>query len=113
MSSTDVAIQGYHAHVYFNAETKARALDLFRSIEGRFPVVMGRVHERPVGPHPQWSYQVAFKPEAFGEVVPWLAVHRHGLVVFVHAETADALRDHTDHVIWLGPSDTLDIAKLG
>ncbi|WP_252362782.1 DOPA 4,5-dioxygenase family protein, partial [Escherichia coli] len=41
---------------------------------------MGRVHERPVGPHPDWSCQLAFAPEVFGELVPWLAIHRQDLV---------------------------------
>jgi DOPA 4,5-dioxygenase len=28
--------------------------------------------------------------------------------VFAHAETGDDLADHTQHVIWFGPSETLD-----
>jgi aromatic ring-cleaving dioxygenase len=39
--------------------------------------------------------------------------NRNGLTIFAHAETGNALKDHTDHVIWLGPSETLDLAKLG
>jgi aromatic ring-cleaving dioxygenase len=32
--------------------------------------------------------------------------------VFAHAQTGDALKDHTEHVIWLGPSEPLDLAAL-
>ena len=32
-----------------------------------------------------------------------------GLTVFTHAQTGNALKDHTDHVIWLGPSETLEL----
>ena len=36
--------------------------------------------------------------------------HRHHLTMLVHAMKGDAMQDHTDHVIWLGPSETLDLA---
>jgi len=58
------------------------------------------------------SCQLAFKPELFGAVMPWLIANRDGLTVFAHAETGDALKDHTEHVIWLWPSETLDLSKL-
>jgi DOPA 4,5-dioxygenase len=74
---------------------------------------MGRFHERPVGPHPMWSYQIAFAPAAFDEVVPWLALNRGALDVFVHPNTGDELADHRDRAIWLGRSYTLDLAVLG
>jgi DOPA 4,5-dioxygenase len=45
-------------------------------------------------------------------VIPWLIENRAGLTVFAHAETGDALKDHTEHVVWLGPSETLDLAAL-
>ena len=63
---------------------------------------MGRFHEKPVGPHPCWSYQVAFRPEDFDQLVPWLALNRGGLVVFIHPNTGDDLVDHRDRAIWLG-----------
>jgi aromatic ring-cleaving dioxygenase len=39
-------------------------------------------------------------------------VNRNGLTVFAHAQTGDALKDHTDHVLWLGPSEALDLSQL-
>ncbi len=35
-----------------------------------------------------------------------------GLTVFTHAQTGNALKDHTDHVIWLGPSETLKLDQF-
>ena len=48
--------------------------------------------------------------ERFGEVIPWLIVNRGGLTVFAHAETGEDLADHTQHVIWFGPSERLDLS---
>jgi aromatic ring-cleaving dioxygenase len=31
-------------------------------------------------------------------------------VVFLHPETGDELKDHTDHAIWLGAMRTLDLS---
>ncbi len=102
-------IKGYHAHVYFDASTIDQARELCEQAAQRFGLQMGRVHERLVGPHPDWSCQLAFKPELFGEVVPWLALNRQGLVVFLHPDTGDDLLDHTDHAIWMGALRPLDL----
>ena len=114
MTDKDAArISGYHAHVYFDAGTRDEARAIREAVEARFTVVMGRWHEKPVGPHPCWSYQIAFTPEIFAEIVPWLALNRQGLTVFVHPESGDDLADHRDHAIWLGPSETLDLSIFG
>ena len=105
-------INGFHAHVYYDAASKSQAAVLRESVEGEFEVRMGRWHDRPVGPHPMWSYQIAFAPELFGRIVPYLALMRDGLIVFVHPETGDDVADHTDHAIWLGPQQELDISVL-
>lgn len=96
------AITGYHAHVYFDAATVDRARTLCEQAADRFGVVMGRVHEKCVGPHPMWSCQLAFGPDLFDRVMPWLAMNRDGLIVFAHPESGDDLRDHRDHGIWMG-----------
>ncbi len=103
------AISGYHAHVYYDAETKAAAAELRAELEARFDARFGRWHDKPVGPHPRWSYQVAFGPELFAEIVPWLALNRRGLVIFLHPETGDELADHAEHAIWMGDKLPLDL----
>ena len=55
---------------------------------------------------------VALTFELFGDLVPWLALNRRGLTVFVHPDTGDALADHSAHIIWLGDSRTLNLEAL-
>ena len=105
-------IHGYHAHVYFNAETLAQARTLCEAAAARFPLKMGRVHEKPVGPHPDWSCQLAFKAALFGEVIPWLALNRQGLVVFIHPITGHDRIDHRDRAIWMGAVRPLNLSAL-
>jgi DOPA 4,5-dioxygenase len=105
-------IAGYHAHVYYDADSKPAAAALREAIEARFAVQLGRWHDRPVGPHPRWSYQIAFAPGLFAELVPWLALNRGGLTVFLHPETGDDLPDHRDHAIWLGDKTELYLDAL-
>jgi aromatic ring-cleaving dioxygenase len=107
------AITGYHAHVYFDAAERESARRLCEEAGRLFGVTVGRMHDRPVGPHPRGSCQLAFDAEQFGKVVPWLIENRRGLTVFAHAETGHALKDHTEHVIWLGPSEALNLDALG
>jgi aromatic ring-cleaving dioxygenase len=104
------SIKGYHAHVYFSAETIDQARALCEAAAQHFPLAMGRVHAQPVGPHPDWSCQLAFRAELFGELVPWLNAHRGGLTVFVHPLTGDELADHRDYTMWLGQSRPLDLS---
>ena len=106
------SIRGYHAHVYYDAESKAAAGVLREAIEARFDVRMGRWHDRPVGPHPCWSYQVAFTPDLFASLVPWLALNRGDLVIFIHPETGEDLPDHRDRALWLGAKLELNLDVL-
>lgn len=107
MARKQRAISGYHAHVYYDVDSKAIAARLRRRIAARFDTVLGSWHDKPVGPHPVGFYQVAFAPELFAELVPWLARNREGLSILVHPETGDDLADHSDYAMWLGDSLTL------
>lgn len=104
------SISGYHAHVYYDAGSKPRAARLRVAIEEHFDVEMGQWRDDPVGPHPTGSYQVAFAPELFDQILPWLALNRDGLTVFTHTETGDHLADHRDHAIWLGQQQELKLS---
>lgn len=104
------SITGWHAHVYFDAASKAQAQALCAAAGERFGVAVGRMHDKPVGPHPTGSCQLSVTPEAFAEVIPWLALNRGGLTVFAHAESGDHMADHTAHVLWLGESLALDLS---
>lgn len=105
-----ILIKSYHAHVYFEPEDAPRARALCEAAAARFDLVMGRVHERPVGPHPLGSCQLGCSPTVFAALLPWLALNRGGLTVFAHPETGDHLKDHRDHAIWLGETAPLDLS---
>ena len=115
MQSLDPSVVGsWHAHVYFDAASREAAWALRQTIEAQMAgrMEMGRFHERPVGPHPMWSYQLAIAPADFPYVVSWLALNHGALDVFIHPNTGDELRDHRDCALWLGKSYTLNLAAL-
>lgn len=103
----------FHAHVYFDADSVGQARALCERARDELGVQMGRVHERPVGPHPDWSCQLTLQPDQVGDALCWLSFHRDGLVIFAHPNTGDALKDHTDHAIWMGAMRPLNLANLG
>jgi DOPA 4,5-dioxygenase len=75
-------------------------------------VELGRIHNKPLGPHPKSMYQVKFAPEEFGKLVPWLMLNHAGLDVLVHPETGNDVADHTDQALWLGQKLDLNIEFL-
>lgn len=103
-------ITSFHVHVYFDASTMAQARMLCEKARDAFGVEMGRMHEKPVGPHPDASCLLSVPPEKFGAVVPWLALNRAGLNILVHPETGDELKDHGEHALWMGEIRPLDMS---
>ncbi|MBJ9967808.1 DOPA 4,5-dioxygenase family protein [Burkholderia seminalis] len=108
------AIDSWHAHVYFDAASRDAAWALRQVIDERFGAVieLGRFHERLVGPHPAWSYQIAFDAARFDEIVPWLVLNHGALDIFLHPNTGDDLRDHRDCAVWIGKSHGLNLDAL-
>lgn len=106
------SIYGFHAHVYFDDDSVLQAESLCQKASETFNVSMGRIHKRPVGPHPCWSCQLAFTPDVFADLIPWLALNRNGLVIFIHPESGDELADHRDHAIWMGAVEPLKLAMF-
>lgn len=107
-------ISSWHAHVYFDAARRDAAWQFRQVIETRFAsdiqsgaLRLGRFHERPVGPHPQWSFQLAFTSDRVTPMLEWLAVHHGALDIFMHPNTGDDLRDHRDSAVWIGRSHEL------
>ncbi|MBD2166881.1 4,5-dioxygenase [Calothrix membranacea FACHB-236] len=112
MTENIVAITGFHAHVYFDIATREVASRVREGLGANFDVQLGRWHDKPIGPHPKSMYQVAFSPEQFGKVVPWLMLNREGLDILVHPSTGDDVADHTDNSLWLGNKLALNIHFL-
>ena len=108
-------ITSWHAHVYFNADSRDAAWEFRDVVTAQLghSVQVGRFHEREVGPHPRWSFQIAFAPSQFSGVVAWLVLNHGALDVFVHPNTDNELRDHRDCALWLGRSHQLDLRAVG
>ena len=96
-------ITHYHAHIYYDPQTRERAARLREGVAAAFPAaILGRWHDAPVGPHPQSMYQIAFPRELLAAFVPWLMLNRDGLTVLLHPETGDDYVDHSAHAAWFG-----------
>ncbi|MDA7599836.1 DOPA 4,5-dioxygenase family protein [Alphaproteobacteria bacterium] len=119
---TKQTTDSWHSHVYFDADSKAAAEALVATIKGAFPpeeydVTYGRWHDKPVGPHPDGSTQLAYPHALFADIMALLAVHQNGLVIFTHPNTGTSneaqLADHRDHAIWMGAVRPLRLSVFG
>ncbi len=112
MNDPNPSIKNFHAHVYFDPETREAAARVRDALAERFDVELGRWHDKPIGPHPKSMYQVKFAPGEFGNLVPWLMLHHEGLDVLIHPSTDDDIGDHTHRALWLGERLDLNIEFL-
>jgi DOPA 4,5-dioxygenase len=92
----------YHAHIYFDQDTFEQAKNLISKVSEVGDMKIGKMHEKPVGPHPTWSCQLSFTQEMFSSLTNWLMRHRNGLTVLVHPLTGDDKLDHIDYALWMG-----------
>jgi DOPA 4,5-dioxygenase len=104
------AIRDFHAHIYFDADELPRAQALAAAAHAKFAVAVGHFHTRPVGPHPRGSCQLTVQRDQFGDFAQWIALNRDALTIFAHTSTGEDLPDHTQHVIWFGESEPLNLA---
>ena len=105
-------INYYHAHIYYDDETREKAARLRQEIWAKFDVRMGRFRDRAVGPHPQPMFQAEFDPNVFPEIVPWLMYNRDGLTILLHPDAEDAYDDHPHYPFWMGKKLRLRLGWL-
>ena len=60
--------RGYHAHVYYNADTRKLAEGLRDTIANKFGLEPRALCDEPRGPHPIPQFNVIFKAEEFQSV---------------------------------------------
>jgi aromatic ring-cleaving dioxygenase len=112
MNDHSPRINGYHAHVYYDSDSRATAEQLAAAISDKFTVELGGFFDQPVGPHPIANLQVIFGTAEFASVVPWLMLNRRGLNVLIHPLTDDSVRDHDADCAWLGTPVALKLHVL-
>jgi len=95
-------VKGYHAHVYYDAQTKPVAAKLRETIGDKFAVEIGGLSDEPRGPHPISQFVAIFENSEFQNIVPWLMLNRDGLDVLVHPLTESSYDDHSKNALWLG-----------
>jgi DOPA 4,5-dioxygenase len=95
-------IKGYHAHVYYNADTRKVAEGLRDTIMGKFSVKPGAFSDEPIGPHPVSQFNVMFRTEEFQNIVPWLMLNHEDLDVLIHPLTDSSYDDHSKNALWIG-----------
>ena len=55
-----IKIDGYHAHVYYDGTTRARAAQLRETIAGALGVEVRELSDEPRGPHPVPQFRFTF-----------------------------------------------------
>jgi DOPA 4,5-dioxygenase len=95
-------IDGYHAHVYYDPTTRARAEQMREQIASALGVEVRELSDEPRGPHPVPQFRFTFTAAQFENVVPWLMLNRQGLDVLVHPLTDNSYDDHSRYAVWLG-----------
>lgn len=100
----------YHAHVYFDATTVEFARQLRSDISHDLGLKVGNFHQRLVGPHQAWSFEVDFTGEEKALFTKWVESKRQDLTILIHAVTGDDYLDHTKHVEWLGQPLALNLS---
>jgi len=108
----------YHAHIYHEAGQRAASdtlhaqlTELKDSGELADLLMVGKLRERPVGPHPLPQFEIHFLARALPQVVA--LIEASGLRALVHPLTQDDLADHTTLAYWIGggPLD-LDLSVM-
>ena len=97
----------YHVHLYYDGSTKTHAANLRRELNHLYgdKIEIGRWRDKaPQGPHPGSHFQVAFDAVLMPEIVTFLALNRGDLNILFHPNTGNGYEDHTQNVMWIGPS---------
>ncbi|HKM69480.1 MAG TPA: DOPA 4,5-dioxygenase family protein [Stellaceae bacterium] len=97
-----IKIDGYHAHVYYDTETRPCAERLWETIAAALGIEVKELSDEPRGPHPVPQFRFTFTTAQFESVVPWLMLNREGLDVLVHPLTDNSFDDHSRYAVWLG-----------
>jgi len=107
----------YHAHVYYDQYTWSLAERLHQELNDillrgamKDLVMVGKMYERGVGPHPKPQFEIQFLASAVPEIASLIGAT--GLTALIHPLTDDDLADHTTLAEWIGEPLPLDESVL-
>lgn len=105
-------ISDWHAHIYFPLGDGFKAKPFTEEVQEKFGFFVGRIWDKPVGPHPIGSCQITVPKGNLDAFLPWLLENRQGFDFFIHPNTGNDLLDHTERVMWIGKSYSLNIDQF-
>lgn len=94
-------IESYHAHVYFDEDSYAKAALLRRWVADRFEVELGHWNLEPRGPHVTPSFYFGYGTSLQPIITPWLQLNSLGLTILIHPNTEDPRADHLHYALWV------------
>lgn len=106
----------YHAHIYHEpgqrAASDALHARLTELMSGELAdlLMVGKLREGPVGPHPLPQFEIHFLKRALPSILP--LIEASGLRALVHPLTDDDLADHTTLATWIGEPLDLDLSVM-
>lgn len=103
----------FHAHIYHEPGQRAASDDLHARLTtmlGGDLLMVGKLREGPVGPHPLPQFEIHFLKRALPQVLP--LIEASGLRALVHPLTDDDLADHTTLATWIGAPLDLDLSVM-
>ena len=103
----------YHAHIYWaNPKEKEKALS-FRLALHDNGCGLGRIKDKPVGPHPLPMYQVMYEAYNKEFVEKYLRKYNSKISILLHEDIGtDHKRDHTDGARWIGKELKLNLESF-
>jgi DOPA 4,5-dioxygenase len=101
----------YHAHIYWhNIEERNRAMEVRTYLHDN-GCALGRIWDKPIGPHPLPMYQVMYDSSNKSCIESYLS--NTNLNILLHEDIGlNHVRDHTEGARWIGPSQDLDLDFL-
>jgi aromatic ring-cleaving dioxygenase len=101
----------YHAHIYWTNPDERHTAMLVRTYLHDKGCALGRIWDKPIGPHPLPMYQAMYDSSNKDCVEDYL--ESFDLTVLLHEDTGENhVRDHTEGARWLTRELKLDLDFL-
>ena len=101
-------INYYHFHLYYEIKDITLSAKLRTKFSQAFDVEVGRLWDRPIGPHPVGSCHVKVPIKLFEKVSAWFLKNRNGVDLFIQPISEDDIADYKDNIMWIGKSYKLN-----